>query len=95
MESLEPRRARERKRSRTVTWTLPSAIATGFLFTTVSFGVRTPRIAVEPQDIENFLVNNWRNTLSEQDTLVLDDNAAYWLLPTVSEAQPTVSLSTP
>ena len=48
-----------------------------------------------PQDIENFLVNNWRNTLSEQDTLVLDDNAAYWLLPTVSEAQPTVSLSTP
>ena len=93
MESLEPRRSRERKRSRTTTWTLPSAIATGFLFTTVSFGVRTPRIAVEPQDIENFLVNNWQDTLGDRDPLISDNNEAYWLLPTVPQAQPAVSLS--
>ncbi|MCC0177031.1 hypothetical protein I4641_08580 [Waterburya agarophytonicola K14] len=91
IDSLEPRH--NRKRYRTVTWSIPSAIATGFLFTTVSFGVRTPRIAIEPKDLENFLVNNWQDTLNARNNNVMSDSEAYWLLPTVSESKQALSVS--
>lgn len=93
MDSLEPRTTRERKRYLKTTWTIPGAIATGFLLTTVSFGVRTPRIAIEPKDLENFLVSNWQNTLKPNSYDDLRENEAYWLLPTVSEAPQALSVS--
>ena len=98
IESLEPRRFRDRKCYKTVTCTIPSAIATGVLFTTVSFGVRTPRIAIEPKDLEHFLVNNWQDTFHTHDTFntynaVIDDSEADWLLPDVSESKRALSVS--
>lgn len=92
MDSLEPQH-HKRKRYIKVVWSIPSAIATGFLFTTVSFSVKTPRIALEPQDIESFLVNNWQDTLDTSDFVVVEDHEAHWLLPAVSESQPALSLS--
>lgn len=94
MDSLEPRTIRDRQRHFKVTWTIPSAIATGFLFTSVSFGIRTPRIAIEPKDLENFLVNNWQDTLDNHyDGVDLEEAEAYWLLPNVYEQQPALSVS--
>lgn len=92
-DSLEPRKFRDRKYCRTVTLTIPSAIATGFLFTTFSLGIRTPRIAIEPQDLENFLVNNWQDTFDTYNFSGVDKNEADWLLPTVSESQQALSVS--
>lgn len=92
IDSLEPRTTKHRKPYFRVTWTIPSAIATGFLFTSVSFGVRTPRMAIEPKDMENFLVNNWQDTLDNNDS-ALEEAEAYWLLPTVYEQQRSLSLS--
>ena len=89
IESLEPRISRKRG----YTWTIPSAIATGFLFTSVSFGLRTPRVALEPKDLENFLVRNWQNTLSHNNFTTIEETEAYWLLPTISEPQPALSVS--
>ena len=93
IDSLEPRKLKERKYYKTVTWTIPSAIATGFLFTTVSFTVRTPRIAIEPNDLENFLVNNWHDTLNAQSSNTTNSSEASWLLPTLSESKQALSLS--
>ena len=94
IDSLEPRKFRDRKYYKTVTCTIPSAIATGFLFTTVSFGVRTPRVAIEPQDLENFLVNNWQNTFDTYNNASVTSNSEVdWLLPTVSESEPALSVS--
>ena len=91
MESLEPRKSN--KRCFKSGWTIPGAIATGFLFTSVSFSVRTPRIALEPKDLENFLVKNWQNTLGENSYSAIEETEAYWLLPTVTEPQPALSVS--
>ena len=91
MDALPPR-AKTKKLRFKAAWTIPSAIATGFLFTSVSF-VKTPRIALEPKDLENFLVKNWQNTLNNNSHTATEDTEAYWLLPTVSESQPALSVS--
>lgn len=67
-------------------------IATGFLFTSVSFGIKTPRIALEPKDLENFLVKNWQNTFNANNYTAEEDIEAYWLLPAVSEPTPALSV---
>ena len=68
-------------------------IATGFLFTFVSFSLKTPQIALEPKDLENFLVRNWQNTLDNNNYSATEETEAYWLLPVISEPQPTLSIS--
>ena len=92
MDSLEPRANYSRRCFKTG-WTIPGAIATGFLFTSVSFGVRTPRVALEPKDLENFIVKNWQNTLSDNGYGTIEETEAYWLLPTVVESKPALSIS--
>lgn len=91
IESLEPRISSRRYSK--ATWTIPSAIATGFLFTSIGFAWKTPRIALEPKDLENFLVKNWQNTLNNDSHTAFEETEAYWLLPTVSESQPALSVS--
>ncbi len=90
IDSLEPRQTNKRRYCK-ITWTIPGAIATGFLFTSVSFTIKTPRMALEPKDLENFLVKNWHNTLSNQGYSAPGETEADWLLPNVSEAQPSLS----
>ena len=68
-------------------------IATGFLFTFVSFTLKTPKIALEPKDLENFLVKNWQNTLDKNNYTATEETEAYWLLPVISEPEPTLSIS--
>ena len=92
IDSLEPQ-AKERKRHLKTTWTIPSAIATGFLFTSVSFGLKTSRIAIEPKDLENFMVKNWQDTLNSADYATAEETEAYWLLPNIIEPQPALSVS--
>jgi hypothetical protein len=68
-------------------------LATGFLFTSVSFSLKTPRIAVEPQELENFLVKNWQDT-TKSNNYIAEETEAYWLFPTtVQEPQPALSVS--
>ena len=92
IESLEPRTNHHRRYFK-AGWTIPGAIATGFLFTSVSFSVRTPRVALEPKDLENFLVGNWQNTLGNNSYSAIEETEAYWLLPTVAEPEPALSVS--
>lgn len=89
-DSLEPR---QNSRKSCFTWTIHGAIATGFLFTSVNFSLRTPRIALEPKDLENFLVKNWHNTLNNGSYTATEETEAYWLLPVTSEPQPALSVS--
>ena len=91
-DSLEPRTTHRKNSFKTI-WSIPSAIATGFLFTSVSFGWKTPRIALEPKDLENFLVKNWHNTLESSDFNHSEITEAQWLLPVVVEPNPTLSVS--
>lgn len=70
-------------------------LATGFLFTSVSFTLKTPRVAVEPQELENFVVKNWQNTIETQNYTIADETEAYWVFPHVDEPKPALSVSTP
>ena len=90
MNSLEPRQVRKKRYVNTRT--IPSAIATGFLFTSVNFGLRTPRVAIEPKDLENFLVKNWQNTLDNHNHTAVEEMEAYLLLPAVSQSPPALSV---
>lgn len=90
--ALKPHNKRHKIRFKAA-WTVPGAIATGFLFTSVSLGFKTPRIALEPKDIENFLVKNWHNTLENTSHTVAEDMPAEWLLPNIPESQPTLATS--
>jgi hypothetical protein len=92
IDSLEPH-TKQRRLSFKVTWTIPGAIVTGVLFTSVSFGLKTPRTALEPKDLENFLVKNWYDTLDNGSYTASEKTEAYWLLPTISESQPALSVS--
>jgi hypothetical protein len=101
IDSLEPHTKPRRVRFK-VTWIIPEGItlrlpakliATGFLCTSVSFGLKTPRTALEPKDLENFLVENWYDTLDSDSYMASEKTEAYWLLPTVSESQPALSVS--
>lgn len=88
--SLEPHPRRKLRFK--AAWTVPGAIATGFLFTSVSFGLRTPRLALEPKDLDNFLVKNWHNTLDSQNTAI-EETEADLLLPNLGEPQPALAVS--
>lgn len=99
---LEPQSSKGQKRDLKFNWIISGAsalrfpvrlIAMGFLFTSVSYGLRTPRIAVEPKDLEEFLVNNWQDTLGNNYYAAVEEAEAYWLLPTVSDPQPALSVS--
>ena len=89
-DSLEPRTDKPKKFYLKI-WTIPSAIATGFLFTSIGLGFRTPRIASEPKDIENFLIKNWHSTLNTQTYNTAEETEAYWLLLTTPPSQPALS----
>jgi len=102
MDSLEPRvksrsllyaKFKTALLSGSTTRRIPAKLlATGFLFTSVSFNFRTPRIALEPKDLENFLVKNWHNTLGSVSYTATNETEAYWLLP-ASESPSTLSFS--
>ncbi|MGL5833889.1 MAG: hypothetical protein ACRC80_34400 [Waterburya sp.] len=73
-------------------------LATGFLFTSVSFSFKTPRVAVEPQELDNFLVKNWQDTIENHDYTLVDETEANWLFTNTQKAQksqPALSVSTP
>lgn len=93
MDSIQPRSNREQKLCVKYTWTIPKVIATGFLLTSVNFGIRTPRIAVEPKDLENFLVNNWNDILDHDHHAAAGEAETYWLLPAVHEPPQALSVS--
>ncbi|PSB10696.1 hypothetical protein C7B62_08345 [Pleurocapsa sp. CCALA 161] len=100
IDSLEPH-PQHRRLSFKVIWTIPvtitlrvpvKLIATGFLVTSVSLGVKTPRTALEPKDLENFLVSNWYGTVDSDKYTANEKTEAYWLLPTASKSQPALSV---
>ena len=89
-DSLEPRTPRTKKLHFNL-WNIPSAIATGVLFTSIGLSFRTSRIAIEPTDLENFLVKNWQNTFNTQTYTTAEETEAYWLLLTTPPSQPALS----
>lgn len=69
-------------------------IATGFLFTSVSFGFKIPRVAIEPQELENFLVKNWQDSLDSYTYSNVEYMEADWLIPE-AEGKKALSVSAP
>ena len=70
-------------------------ITTGFLFICFSFNFKTPRIAIEPKDLENFLVKNWQDTLHKNSFGAIEEAEAHLLLPATTETQSALSISAP
>ena len=102
MNSLEPQISQRNFNYRVLIKSITKAIsnsalvrlaATSFLFTSVSFCLKTPRIAIEPKDLENFLVKNWHDTLQTNSYTTVEKTEAYWLLPIITESAPSLSVS--
>ena len=93
MESISSHQTHKQKPFSGLIWGIPSAIATGFLFTSVSMGFKTPQVTVEVGELENFLVNSWNDTLDSTNYGAISEDDAYWLLPVVPESPQTLSLS--
>ena len=89
-DSLEPRTPRTKKLCFNL-WNIHSAIATGVIFTSIGLSFRTSRIAIEPTDLENFLVKNWQNTFNTQTYTTAEETEAYWLLLTTPPSGPALS----
>ena len=87
---LESRTDKSKKYYKTW-WTIPGAIATGFLFTSISFSLKTPRVAIELEDLETFLVKNWQNTLNTHTYTAAEETDAYWLLLSPPQSKPALS----
>ena len=90
-DSLEPHTDKSKKFGLKIFWTIPGAIATGFLFTSIGFSFKTSRIALEPKDLENFLVKNWQSTFNTQTYTTTEETEAYWLLLTTPQPQPALT----
>lgn len=72
----------------------PFRLATiAFLFTSATFCFRTSRIAIEPKDLENFLVKNWHDTLDQNSYTSDEEIEAYWLLPAMGDSHSSLSVS--
>ena len=94
MDSIAHQPQYKPKQSSRLVWTIPSAIATGFLVTSVSLGFKTSQVAIETEELENFIVNNWHETIARDSYTFPSEAETYWLLPTASETQATLSIST-
>jgi len=102
MNSLEPQESRKRFNCEELGKNITQAIsisnpfklvATGFLFTSVSFCLKTPQVAIEPKDLENFLVKNWHDTLHKNSYSIVEETEAYLLLPTETESTSSLPVS--
>lgn len=102
MNSLEPQLSKGNFNYRELAKTIAQEIGsstpfklfvTGFLFTSISFFLKTPRIAIEPKDLENFLVKNWHDTLQKNSYTNPKGTEAYWLLPATEESSSSFSAS--
>ncbi|GAB4543734.1 MAG: hypothetical protein Tsb0014_37540 [Pleurocapsa sp.] len=93
MESVARQPQQKSKHSSSLIWTIPSAIATGVLFTSVTLGLKTPQVAIKTEELENFILNSWNGTIARDSHTISDGLETYWLLPTTSESQASLSLS--
>lgn len=96
MESIARQPQRGSKSTSNLIWTIPSAIATGFFFTSVSLGFKTPQVAIEAGELNNFLINSWNDTIDSGNYAVVNEEDNYWLLTTQepqTESQQVLSLS--
>lgn len=66
---------------------------TSFLFTSFSLCFKTPRIAIEPKDLESFLVKNWHDTLHQSSYTTVEETEAYWLIPATINSNSSLSVS--
>ena len=89
-DSLEPRTHKTKKLYLKNLCSIPSAIATGILFTSIGL-IKTPRVAIEPKDLDNFLVKNWQSTFDTPTYTTAEETEAYWLLLTPPPSKPALS----
>ena len=95
MDSIAHQPQQRRQRSWRIIWTIPSAIATGVLFTALGMGFRSPQIAIESEELENFIVNSWNETIDRNSYTFSNEAENYWSLLENTETQATLSLSAP
>lgn len=95
MESISRESQREPHHHIHLMWAIPSAIATGFFLTSISLNLKTPQVAIESDELEKFLVDNWHDTIGNGSVVFSPEPENDWLLPTDNQPPQTLSLSSP
>ncbi len=93
MDSIGSQPRRNNKHGSNLIWTIPSALATGFLFTSVGLSLKTPQVVIKASELDNFLVNSWNDTIDHSNFAVWNEEDTYLLFSTVQQPKTTVSAS--
>ena len=94
MDSIGEQPRKHSKYGSSLIWTIPSAIATGFLFTSVGLSWKTPQVVIEASELDQFLVNSWNDAVDSDNFTILNGKDTEWLFTTEQKPEKTLSLST-
>lgn len=82
------------KSSSSLMWTIPSAIATGVLFTSVGLNWKTPQVVIEASELDQFLVNSWIDTVDSGNFAILNqEEDTNWLFTPIEQSEKALSVS--
>ena len=93
MDSIGEQSRKNSKHGSNLIWTIPGAIATGVLFTSVGLSWKTPQVVIDTSELDQFLVNSWNDTIDSGDFAILNEQDTDWLFTTVKQPEPTLSIS--
>ena len=94
MNSISEQPRKHCKSSSSLMWTIPSAIATGVLFTSVGLNWKTPQMVIEASELDQFLVNSWIDTVDSSNFAILNqEEDTDWLFTPIETTEKTLSVS--
>ncbi len=93
MDSIGKQSRKNSKYSSNLIWTIPGAIATGFLFTSVGLSLKTPQVVIKASELDRFLVNSWNDTIESGNFAILNEQDTEWLFTTVQQPETALSIS--
>ncbi len=93
MNSIGEQPKRNHRYGSNLIWTIPGAIATGVLFTSVGLSFKTPQVMIEASELDQFLVNSWSDTIDHSSFAVWDEEDTHLIFSNWQQPQATVSVS--
>jgi hypothetical protein len=91
--SLAQQPKRNHKYGSNLIWTIPGAIATGVLFTSVSLSLKTPQVTIEASELDRFLVNSWNDTIDNSSFATWHQEDTHLIFSNWEQPETTLSIS--
>ncbi|MGF1539239.1 MAG: hypothetical protein ACFCU5_02125 [Pleurocapsa sp.] len=96
MNSIGEQPKRHHKYGSNLIWTIPGAIATGVLFTSVGLSFKTPQVTIETSELDKldkFVVNSWNDTIDHGSFVVWNEEDTHLIFSDFQQPQTQTTLS--